>query len=320
MISSKLKLYLLESLNPFVNLAYENHLLRSHSENESQDQIILLWKSSPSIVMGKFQNPWVECRVKEIRDRGINLVRRQSGGGCVYHDPGNLNYSFIGPRSHYDKSANAGIIVDALRSLGISAFENQRHDLRVDHEGEDYKISGCAFKEIRNSALHHGTLLMNADLDILNELLRSKFEASTALGVKSVRSNVINLFDISNSLSEEKIKTSIQDSFGKYYKTDVEVLHITEQDICMLPDMISKISDTSSWQHIYGGTPKFSFKLNNIEVISKYARIIQVSNDDKDLLDLVIDKTYYEENILEKDKLSQKQHDFINACHEVLFL
>lgn len=319
MQEEQIKLYFLDSLNPFVNLAYEDYLLRTHNELESNEQILILWKSMPSIVMGKFQNPWIECRVLDIRDRGINLVRRQSGGGCVYHDPGNLNYSFISPKKSYDKSVNAGIIVNALKGLGVDAFENERHDLRIIHDKVDYKFSGCAFKEIRNSSLHHGTLLIDADLGVLNKLLRSDFKSDNALGVKSVRSQVINLSDIRQDISEELIKKAISSSFEDHYQIPMVISHISEQEICMLPDMLSRIEVASSWQHIFGATPKFTFCVNGLDVVAKYARIISVGNNDEELINLVIDKTYYDSRPHEKELLTPKQEDFISACLKVLY-
>lgn len=314
-----MKAYFLESLNPYVNLAFEDYILRTHNDTVSDEQILILWKSSPSIVMGKFQNPWIECRVKEILQQEINLVRRQSGGGCVYHDPGNLNYSFICPKKSYDKSVNANIIVEALKELGINAFENERHDLRLIDNSIDYKISGCAFKEIRNSALHHGTLLINADLGILNKLLRSSFHSDSALGVKSVRSQVINLCDIVASLTQDQIITSIFNSFESHYQKEAQLTILSEQDICSIPEMLNKIARASSWQHVFGTTPKFSFNVDGIEVTAKYAKIISVSNDDNDLVNLIIDKDYYDTNEHEKELLSSKQYDFILRCHKELF-
>lgn len=319
MQETKLKLYFLDSLNPYVNLAYEDYLLRTHNEQESDEQILILWKSIPSIVMGKFQNPWIECRVLDIRDQGINLVRRQSGGGCVYHDPGNLNYSFISPKDSYDKSVNANIIVNALKTLGVEAFENERHDLRVIYDQVDYKFSGCAFKEIRKSSLHHGTLLIDADLGILNKLLRSSFKTDNALGVKSVRSQVINLSDIRDDITEALVKEAISSSFEGHYQIPVSVTHISEQEICMLPDMLTRIEEASSWGHIFGGTPKFSFCVTGLDVVAKYAKIISISNNDDELIGLVIDKAYYDSRPHEKELLSQKQADFISACHKVLY-
>ena len=313
------KLYLTNSTNPYVNLVYENYLFRKHQNEESSDQILILWKSAPSIVMGKFQNPWLECQVKKIRSSGVNLVRRQSGGGCVYHDLGNLNYSFISSKKNYDKSRNANIIVSALRELGISAFENKRHDLRLLHNEVDYKISGCAFKETRSSALHHGTLLIDANLDLLNDLLRSKTQVESALGVKSVSSSVVNLKSIIPLLSEDSIKVAIRKSFATAYDSNVAVEEISEQEICMLPTLMEQIEFQRSWEQIYGVTPKFTFKIEDILVTAKHALVVQTSPDRPELLGLCIDKFFYNDDSV-FSSLNEDQQIFINKCYDFLFV
>ncbi len=317
--SVKYKVYLVSSNNPYVNLAFEDHLLRTHIASKSNAQILILWQSSPSIVMGKFQNPWLECQVGKVNELGINLVRRQSGGGCVYHDLGNMNYSFISPKSDYNKSRNAGIIVDALKSLGINAFENERHDLRVIHDNIDYKISGCAFKETKHSALHHGTLLINADTALLNELLRSKFKSEAALGVKSVRSSVTNIQKLLPELTKAKLTSAIIKSFSP----DCEIVEIFEQDICMIEGMLTKVEELKSWQWILGSTPKFSLNVDGMELTIKNARVIAVdpqTDESETLINLVIDKKFYEQEENQLGQLSSYQSDFINKCYNILYI
>lgn len=310
-----LKLYKLNSTNPYVNLAFEDYLFRKHQKSNSTDQILILWKSEPSVVMGKFQNPWLECQVKKIRSLGINLVRRQSGGGCVYHDHGNLNYSFISPKENYDKSRNASIIVEALKALGVNAFENQRHDLRIMHEGVDYKISGCAFKETRQSALHHGTLLIKANIEQLNELLRSGLFLENAMGVKSVRSSVINLETVSSGISEEAIKAQVLTSFSHHFASEVQVVEISEQEICMLPELMPKIEYNKSWKWVYGTTPKFTFAVDSFVVTAKYARVIAIEPECEDLMGLIIDKEACQDT-----HLTSIQSEFVNNCYDILFV
>ncbi|WP_412462555.1 lipoate--protein ligase [Halobacteriovorax sp. RT-2-6] len=318
MASTPIKFYYIHSTNPYVNLAFEDYLFRKHQLDNSHEQILILWKSAPSIVMGKFQNPWIECQVKKIRELGINLVRRQSGGGCVYHDLGNLNYSFICPKSAYDKSKNASIIVSGLKSLGIDAFENHRHDLRLIHNEVDYKISGCAFKETKHSALHHGTLLIDANLNQLNDLLRSKLTAETAMGVKSVPSQVINLKQVNADINESVIVSAIKKSFEFNYNTQSEAFELAEQDICMIDSLMEKIQSNMSWDWVYGATPKFSFKVADYLVTAKYAKVIACNPENPSLIDLIVDKDYY---LSRQDfKLTQQQSEFIKECHRILFV
>ncbi len=318
MNSHSIKFYYIHSTNPYVNLAFEDYLFRKHQSENSQEQILILWKSAPSIVMGKFQNPWLECQVKKIRELGINLVRRQSGGGCVYHDLGNMNYSFISPKSSYDKSTNASIVVSGLKSLGINAFENERHDLRLLHNDVDYKISGCAFKETKHSALHHGTLLIDANLNQLNDLLRSKLTAEAAMGVKSVPSKVINLKEVKSDISESEIVDSIMSSFEANYDSKCDSYELTEQDICVTDSLMEKIQANMSWEWVYGATPKFSFKCGDYLVTAKYAKVIACVPENPSLIDLIVDKDYY----LTRDdlKLTEQQSEFVEECHRILFV
>ncbi|EPZ50859.1 lipoyltransferase and lipoate-protein ligase [Bacteriovorax sp. BAL6_X] len=318
MITPSIKFYYIHSTNPYVNLAFEDYLFRKHQSESSLEQILIIWKSAPSIVMGKFQNPWLECQVKKIRELGINLVRRQSGGGCVYHDLGNINYSFISPKTSYDKSKNASIVVSGLRSLGINAFENERHDLRLHHENVDYKISGCAFKETKHSALHHGTLLIDANLNQLNELLRSKLTAESAMGVKSVPSKVINLKEVNAAITESSIVDSIKQSFEVSYDSKSDSFELFEQDICSIESLMEKIQTNMSWEWVYGATPKFSFMCDDFLVTAKYAKIISCEPENPSLIDLIVDKDYYL-NRLELN-LTEQQSEFVEQCHRILFV
>ena len=168
----------LKSSDPCTNLAIENQILL----NLDADTVhILFWINNPCVVMGRFQNPFLECKLDKMIKDGVLLVRRQSGGGCVYHDLNNLNYSFITNKIHHNKDNNHKILIDALSSFEIDAFSTKRVDLFLCDNGTDKKFSGSAFKEKKDTAFHHGTLLIDSDLDRLNYYLTPK-----DLNVKSV--------------------------------------------------------------------------------------------------------------------------------------
>ena len=178
---------ILETKNPYRNLAIEEYLF-SHCE----DDVFMLWQNEPTVVIGKNQNPYAEINLDFLRDRGIHVARRITGGGAVYHDLGNVNYTFIS-----EKRDTGGLdfarftlpIIEALASVGVTATLTGRNDLAIDGR----KFSGNAQHESGGRVLHHGTLLFNSDLDALSSVLTVDAEKIQSKGVKSTRSRVTNL-------------------------------------------------------------------------------------------------------------------------------
>ena len=181
-----MKFLISEIRDPYLNLAIEDFYLRQDNTNE---KVIMLWRSDCCVVMGRFQNPYFECDLDFLKQKNISLVRRQSGGGCVFHDLGNTNWSFIGRKENFDKNENFSFIQDLLLSLGVNSKVNDRNDLMVD----DRKISGSAFKQIKEKSLHHCTLLINTDLYMLKKSLKTHKKEKLSKAVKSVRSTTLNL-------------------------------------------------------------------------------------------------------------------------------
>jgi lipoate-protein ligase A len=195
--------------NPYQNLALEHGLFQSLPAPS-----LFLYTNTPCVVIGRAQNPWVEANLPFMQMQHIPLVRRQSGGGTVVHDLGNLNFSFISPKAQHNKTQNLQIILHALQRLGIPAEMNERHDLIL----QGKKISGSAFRETRNNCFHHGTLLIDADLPMLREALAAPPRSITTNAVKSVRSSVMNLRDFNSALSLQQIQAEIIQSFLQYHK------------------------------------------------------------------------------------------------------
>ena len=128
---------------------------------------IFLWQNKDTVVIGQNQNPWRECRLSEMEREGVKLARRKTGGGAVFHDLGNLNFSFCAPRELYDQELNYKIIVDAVRKAGIPAEINGRNDITAGGR----KFSGNAFRHTQSYSLAHGTLLISSDLSRLSSYL-----------------------------------------------------------------------------------------------------------------------------------------------------
>lgn len=272
-----INVYYSPHLDPYKNLAVENYLLKSIKENE---KYLLFYRNSPCIVFGRFQNPWVEANVDKALLDGIELVRRQSGGGTVYHDLQNLNFCFINSTKDHQKDLNNEILVKALKSLGVDAYASGRSDLRVDIENSPRKFSGSAFKQKKDVSFHHGTLLINSNLTILNEYLRSKLENLEAKGIKSVRSHVINLQEINSKIDEKSLINACTNSFESFYQVDSKFEKIEEFDA-------DYFSFLKSWDWIYGETPLFEALISyeNVELSLKIKKgvIFECSLDGMDV-------------------------------------
>lgn len=190
------------STDIYANLALEEQLFRQLPEGE---RLLLLWSNRDAVVIGRYQNPYLECDVPAIRRSGVCLARRRSGGGTVWHDLGNLCFTFMGGRADFDRRENIEAVVAVLRSLGVPAETNERLDILV----EGYKVSGSAFRESGGKSLHHGTLLVDSDLSRLSGFLKGDAGLTETKGVKSVRSRVANIGSWGGGLGVEEIAEAL---------------------------------------------------------------------------------------------------------------
>ena len=184
----KLIVYRTDNTDPYINLAMEEHLTFSCEEDEV---ILFLWQNAHTVVIGKNQNPWRECNVENIKADGIYLARRMSGGGAVYHDMGNLNFTFIARDGLFDITRQTDIILLACRLMGINASKTGRNDLTADGK----KFSGHAYFSSGGYNYHHGTVMMNVSGEDMPKYLRVSEAKLKSKGVASVRSRVTNLMD-----------------------------------------------------------------------------------------------------------------------------
>lgn len=231
--SSRVQVYTSHSHNPYLNLSAEHFLLQnSHPEST----VLFLYTNDPCIVIGRNQNPWLEVNLGLLHGgftartgpgdgdagREVSLVRRRSGGGAVFHDSGNVNFSVICPPAAFDRNKHAEMIVRALKGLGVStARVNERHDIVLDRRNssssvaETFKISGSAYKLTRLRSLHHGTCLLSSpNLADIGRLLRSPAEPFVkARGVESVRSRICNV-GVPTSDFMEAVRGEFEDMYG----------------------------------------------------------------------------------------------------------
>ena len=191
-----------ENTSPYYNLALE----RSLFDFVDEDTVILyLWQNSHTIVIGKNQNAYAECKVDEFIGAGGTLARRPSGGGAVYHDLGNLNFSIICNESIAKEHTYQRIVKEALRFFGIVSEFNGRNDLTVD----DKKFSGNAFYVKDDVLCQHGTILINSDFKELSKYLTPDISKLERNHVKSVESRVVNLSEISDKITVESMKEAM---------------------------------------------------------------------------------------------------------------
>ena len=191
-----------ENTSPYYNLALE----RSLFDFVDEDTVILyLWQNSHTIVIGKNQNAYAECKVDEFIKDGGTLARRPSGGGAVYHDLGNLNFSIICNESIAKEHTYQRIVKEALGYFGIVSEFNGRNDLTVD----DKKFSGNAFYVKDDVLCQHGTILINSDFKELSKYLTPDISKLERNHVKSVESRVVNLSEISDKITVESMKEAM---------------------------------------------------------------------------------------------------------------
>ncbi|HLW57777.1 MAG TPA: hypothetical protein VKY27_10350 [Bacteriovoracaceae bacterium] len=231
--------------NPFINLAIEDYFLRYSAHLP----VLLLYVNRPCVVLGRFQNPWIETNLKYLVENDIWLVRRQSGGGCVYHDEGNLNFSFITPDPMIDRMKHALLLKEAFSKADIHLEISSRHDLWLDQK----KISGSAFKQTKMGSFHHGTFLVNSDLDALEEALKHSLVPKDSKSIASVRSKVI-------SLSQKYPGVEINDVIEiitHYFKAVVQEL---DGSLLSLNEIQKSFNDLRDWQWLWGETPAFELE------------------------------------------------------------
>ena len=241
--------------DPYYNLALEEELLR----NVDDDEIIFyLWQNYRTVVIGRNQNPFLECDIDRMNAEGVRLARRISGGGAVYHDLGNLNFTFISKEKSSDIKRQIEVIRAAVESFGINAQFSGRNDLLCDGR----KFSGHAFYSEDENCFHHGTLMIDVDKSMLGKLLRPSRLKLEAKGITSVKSRVVNLSEICSNITAENMIEALKDSFESEYGELQEYIEYSRENF--IPAMTGRYSD-HDW--IYGESPIYDAE---IEVAADY--------------------------------------------------
>ncbi len=243
------------SIDPHYNLAFEEYVFKNLDFNE---EFVLLWRNGPSIIVGKNQNTVEEINMEYVKENNINVVRRVTGGGAVYHDLGNLNFSFIAKADSSEKidfkTYNVPII-KALEKIGVNCELSGRNDLVIDGK----KFSGIAQSIIKGRVLNHGTLLFDSKLETLSKALNVKRDKIESKGVKSVASRVTNIKPyVEDDIDVLEFKQVLLNNIFDYFNQPVETYELTDDDRKNIQKMVDERYGTWEWN--YGRSPKFNYK------------------------------------------------------------
>ena len=278
------------STNIYFNLALENYLAEAYDLKSRG--ILLIWLSDPCIVWGRHQNPWLECNVKEAQAHQVGLARRYSGGGCVYHDLGNLNISFISNRLKYDRKFNLSLIKETLESekfnlnRDFDVWLSPRHDIFVKSKQEPdsagFKITGSASRLAKQYSYHHCTLLFDSNIKQISHLLKSNLaDCIRTKATPSVSSKCTNMKNHTNSqhlTTSDVVRLVCEQYWSKYWsnwsiQTLFNYIDPEHPDLVKLYEI--NLNELKSWEFRFGSTPQFDLL---IELDDQSQLTIVVSN------------------------------------------
>lgn len=213
----RIRFYNARGTDPYENLAVEAALLESVASDAC---VLYLWQNRRTVVIGRNQNVWQECKVEALQRDGGCLARRLSGGGAVFQDTGNLNFTFLLPVEAFDLARQQEVVLRAVARWGVRAVRTGRNDIEADGR----KFSGNAFYHADGRSYHHGTLLVQADLEDLTRYLRVSEDKLRSKGVASVRARVVNLAALAPQITVETLRASLVEAFGEVYGLEPEAL------------------------------------------------------------------------------------------------
>ena len=237
----KLQIIVSHQHDPYLNLAVETWL----TDHQDRGTVTLyLWKNERTVVIGLNQNPFAECDVQRLNEEGGHLMRRRTGGGAVYHDLGNLNFSFIADKNDYDVRRQLSVIQQALQTFGLDTEVSGRNDLTC----QGRKFSGNAFYNGPQNHLHHGTILIKTDEERMQRYLTVNKAKLMKHGVQSVSSRVVNLSEIAPVTSDNIIPPLIQ-AFESTYAMNTSPIDFGQ--LATLPEVKETVRRITSHDYLY---------------------------------------------------------------------
>jgi len=260
----KKSVFISQSYDVFTNLALEDWIYRNY--DFTNHHVLMLWANDPCVVIGRHQNPFMEANASNLVNKGVSLARRNSGGGAVFHDRGNLNCTFFTNRDRYNRNYNLNIITRALfREYAITTEISNRDDITLFGK----KISGTAAKLGRPNAYHHCTLLVNSNKLHLNDALVKDEAEIISNATKSVRSPIKNLTDVNRNVNIPQLISAIGYEYLRTHAVELndegqhllqkqrgfQLINPTEK---WFPGIMELRETYASWDWRFGKTPKFT--------------------------------------------------------------
>ncbi|CAD5234331.1 unnamed protein product [Bursaphelenchus xylophilus] len=268
-------IYLSKSTCLYKNLALEEWLFRNHDLEKSEESV-LLWSNTPSVVIGRYQNPWLEANINFCETREINVVRRFSGGGAVFHDLGNLNISVLTNQKRHNRIRNLKLVADQLNALLSTSVElNSRDDLLLPGER---KVSGTAARVARGRAYHHLTLLVDTDLTVLSRSLKSPLTSLIVTNAtRSVRAKAVGQLNQDvPGITTKEVRDIVIAGFGKQ-NLETQILEITEDDVIneqKRPGITQTYRQLKSDAWLIEKTPNFTLSLPEGNVLIEKGQLL----------------------------------------------
>ncbi|HCL4445550.1 lipoate--protein ligase [Clostridium botulinum] len=305
-----------KSTNPFFNLALEEYLLKNV---DIKEDYFILWQNEPTIVIGKHQNTLKEINMNFVKDNNINVVRRNSGGGAVYHDLGNINFTFI---TKYDEKhlldfkTFTNPVVYSLGKLNVKAELSGRNDILIDGR----KISGNSQHIYKDRFLHHGTLLFNSELENLVKALNVDNDKILSKGIESIKSRVTNIKEhVKEDISMEKFKEILIENIFIWNKNSLKEYNLTNDHINDIEKLMEEKYMT--WQWNYGHSPEFNYRnskrfqggklevllniveghINECKIYGDFLGLMDVSEIEKRIIGIKYGEEYIDEFLREID-------------------
>lgn len=301
-----------KSNNPAYNIALEAYAFR---ELLSEDEIFILWINEPAIIIGKHQNTIQEINKEYIDAHGIHVARRLSGGGAVYHDLNNLNYTIISNKSEegaFDFKTFSQPVIETLADLGVKAEFTGRNDLEINGK----KFCGNAQAYYKGRMMHHGCLLFDVDMTVLGDALKVSKDKIESKGIKSVRARVTNIIDeLPEKITVNEFSDKILAKMKETYPDMIEYV-LSEDELAK----IQKSADEQfgNWDWVYGKAPEYTIERNvrypagkintfanveksiikNIKIYGDFFGI----KDVQDIEELLVGTRYENKDVLEKLK------------------
>ena len=236
------------STNPYYNMAFDEYCLESLPIDEP---VFFLWQNKPAVIVGYNQEVNTEVNLDYLKEKGIDLVRRVTGGGAVYHDLENLNYTIVGRSEDLERDypEYAALMMKALQALEVPATLSGRNDILVDGK----KVSGFAKRVCKNRLMVHGTLMYNVDVDVLTHVLNPSTTKLQSKGIASVRSRVTNLCNyLPELLDIQAFKNRLEEILSNNY-SDAEY-KLSETDLAHIQQLTD--NKFATWEWNYGRSPK----------------------------------------------------------------